>query len=437
MIARFRRSARGTATAALFLALLVASPAMAQQTPVRAGEESRSLLLDQLYALAGRQRPLSFGSEAILTACWSPAALASKGAAEKAITRRGPDVRLGPPPRLRPQLSSPPLPAAEQNSIRHVDTGGEKLVALTFDVCEQNNEKAGYDGAIVDYLRANGVAATFFLGGKWMATHQERAMQIIADPLFEAGNHAWTHGNMRVLTGQDMQDQIDFTQAEYELTLDRLFEKPCALAAGAAEMRRIPLAIRAFRYPYGTCSAESLAAVNAAGLAAVQWDVVTGDPGKGTSARSIERTVANQVKPGSIVVMHANGRGWHTAEAVPQLVAALKAKGYRFVTVSQLIGAGRPVAAKSCYEVKPGDNSRYDRLFGRGTGDRPVHAASGPVRNGRGDPAKGGKALRLDPGASPDGVSRAKRKSLVTERDDAGTRARPKIASETLPASQP
>ncbi|MBO0906194.1 polysaccharide deacetylase family protein [Jiella sonneratiae] len=370
-----RRCARGFTAPALGLALafaLAAPPARAQQ----AGDPP-SPLLARLEALAGHGGGArSFGSQSILSSCWSPAELAAGGPAEKAITRRGADVRLGPPARQRPSLAAPVLPAVMRNSIRRVDTGGEKLVALTFDVCEQNGEKAGYDGAIVDYLRANGVAATFFLGGKWMATHQERAMQIIADPLFEAGNHAWTHGNMRVLTGKDMQDQIDFTQAEYELTVERLLERPCAQAAGAAEAVRIPLRMSAFRYPYGTCSAESLSAVNAAGLAAVQWDVVTGDPAKGTSARAIEATVAGRVKPGSIVVMHANGRGWHTSEALPVLVAALKAKGYRFVTVGTLLAAGRPVAAASCYELKPGDNGRYDRIFGRGTGDRPVKTAT-------------------------------------------------------------
>ncbi|MCB8839539.1 polysaccharide deacetylase family protein [Aurantimonas sp. VKM B-3413] len=327
-------------------------------------------MLDRLYSVASRESgPLTFGSQRILDACWSRADLAYRGPSEKAVHKSGPDIRRGPPDRLRPQLQAPQLSAANRNSIRSVNTGGRKLVALTFDVCEQNNEKAGYDGEIVDYLRKHGIKATFYLGGKWMATHQERAMQIIADPLFEAGNHGWTHGNMRVLKGREMQDQIDFTQAEYELTLGRLLSRDCAKTAGDTERSRMPWRLRTFRYPYGTCSPEAMQAVNAAGLAAVQWDVVTGDPWRGASAAAIARTVETRVRPGSIVVMHANGRGWHTGEAVPTFIGALARAGYEFVTVSELLSAGRPVAVAACYENKPGDNVRYDKLFGKGTGD--------------------------------------------------------------------
>ena len=48
------------------------------------------------------------------------------------------------------------------------------MIALTFDLCETDGSVAGYDGRIVDLLRAEGVKATFFAGGKWMETHPER-----------------------------------------------------------------------------------------------------------------------------------------------------------------------------------------------------------------------------------------------------------------------
>ena len=111
------------------------------------------------------------------------------------------------------------------------------------------------------------------------------------------------------------------------------------------------------------------AGAGAAGLAAIQWDVVSGDPWTGASADAIAQTVKTRVKPGSIVVMHANGRGWHTGKALPLFIGALRKQGYEFVTVSQLLAAGRPVAVAACYETKPGDNLRYDKLFGKGTGD--------------------------------------------------------------------
>ena len=68
---------------------------------------------------------------------------------------------------------------------------GKKLVALTFDLCETPGELAGYDGAIVDILRARRIKATFFAGGQWMASHKTRTGQLLSDPLFEVGTHGW------------------------------------------------------------------------------------------------------------------------------------------------------------------------------------------------------------------------------------------------------
>ena len=45
-----------------------------------------------------------------------------------------------------------------------------------------------------------------------------------------------------------------------------------------------------------------------------------------------------RVQNGSIIIMHANGRGWHTAEALPQMIEYLQSQGYIMVTVSQLLG---------------------------------------------------------------------------------------------------
>ncbi len=102
------------------------------------------------------------------------------------------------PPAVQP---GKPLAASERGVIRRVTLpAGEKLIALTFDLCEISTEVAGYDGAIVDTLRKERVPATFFAGGHWLATHPERARQLAADPLFEIGNHSWSH---RLLAGVD------------------------------------------------------------------------------------------------------------------------------------------------------------------------------------------------------------------------------------------
>ena len=42
-------------------------------------------------------------------------------------------------------------------------------------------------------------------------------------------------------------------------------------------------------------------------------------------------------KGGSIIVMHINQRGWHTAEALPEIITRLRKRGFTFVTVSELL----------------------------------------------------------------------------------------------------
>lgn len=309
--------------------------------------------------------------EALLNACWTPAQLA--GSRADRIVQRGLKPDHIPPPAWAIRAAETALPRLApglQGSIRSVEPADPqaRLVALTFDLCEGADERSGYDAEVVDTLRALGVRATFMAGGKWLRTHPEQAMQLMADPRFEVGNHAWTHADLRVVEAPEVREQILWTQAEYQVLRRELAERPCARAAGAAALSRVPEWPAVFRFPYGTCNQGALAAAAALGLAAIQWSVVTGDPDQGQSAAAIARAVLEGVKRyrGAIVVAHANGRGWHTARALPLFIPQLRRQGYRFVTVSELLAAGRPVTADECYEEHPGDNSRYDVLFGRG-----------------------------------------------------------------------
>ena len=76
------------------------------------------------------------------------------------------------------------------------------------------------------------------------------------------------------------------------------------------------------------------------------------------------------VLPGGPVV--ANGRGFHTGAALPRVLDGLAARGYRFVTVGELLKRGRPVVAATCYDGRPGDTDRYGP-FGL------VRATTGPA----------------------------------------------------------
>ena len=79
-----------------------------------------------------------------------------------------------------------------------------------------------------------------------------------------------------------------------------------------------------------------------AGLVPVQWNVETGDPDRNVSAKDILGVVRRQTRNGSIIIMHANGRGWHTAEALPGIVDWLHEQGYEIVTVGELLTPAQP-----------------------------------------------------------------------------------------------
>ena len=102
------------------------------------------------------------------------------------------------------------------------------------------------------------------------------------------------------------------------------------------------------------------------GCIAIQWDVVTGDPDPHQSAKAIVNTILTQVHPGAIIVAHANGRGWHTADALALAIPKLKEEGYSFVTVSELLAAGKPVIAAKCYLTGPATRRALRQLQPKG-----------------------------------------------------------------------
>jgi len=269
------------------------------------------------------------------------------------------------------QLASSPVPPAWRGVIRRVDLPpGVKKVALTFDLCEQPYEKAGYDSEIVDFLRESGTRATFFGGGKWIETHEQRARQIIADPLFEMGNHTWEHRNLRLLSGKSLVDEIAGAQLAYAKVYTALANNQCLPPDRENKVNALvssPGQPLLFRFPFGACDPRSLRAVADAGLLAIQWDVSSGDPLRTLLPARMADWVLHGVRPGSIVLFHANGRGWHTAQALRRIVPELRARQYEFVTVSELLNANgaRPVIAQTCYDSRPGDTDHYDSFARR------------------------------------------------------------------------
>jgi peptidoglycan/xylan/chitin deacetylase (PgdA/CDA1 family) len=210
----------------------------------------------------------------------------------------------------------PTLPTIEVGLIRHGDRT-QPRVALTFDACQTAQAPAGYDAAIIRILTETQTAATLFLGGLWMQSHPTQTQLLANVPFFELGNHSWSHLDFATIPEGRALAEITATQ---EIMYELVGRQP-----------------RLFRFPFGTFSDESLRIVARHGLKPIQWDVVTGDPDPNITAEDMVRAVKNNTKNGSIIIMHMNTRGWHTAEALPTIISELDQRGFEFVTVSQLL----------------------------------------------------------------------------------------------------
>jgi len=149
----------------------------------------------------------------------------------------------------------------------------------------------------------------------------ERHAGLVRDRLagHEIGNHSWSHRDLATLDLPTIRADLTRTAATIE---DRLGQTPTLL-----------------RPPYGHLGGSTLLAANSMGYDVILWNrqmherQFAGDPG--AQARDIVDTIS----PGAIILAHDVGddRRLVALRCLPALAAGLKAKGYRFVTVSTLI----------------------------------------------------------------------------------------------------
>jgi peptidoglycan/xylan/chitin deacetylase (PgdA/CDA1 family) len=209
------------------------------------------------------------------------------------------------------------LPPVEPALITHGDRS-LAYIALTFDACQAAGRPTGYDEAIIRILNATHTPATLFLSGLWMSSHPTQTRALAANPLFELGSHSWSHPDFAGLSPQAMDAELQRTQA---IMVKLTSHQPTL-----------------FRFPYDQHTPEALEVVGQHGLRAIGGDVISGDADAHVSAKDLVAAITAQAHNGSIIIMHVNGRGWHTAEALPALIRRLREQGYTFVNVSQLLG---------------------------------------------------------------------------------------------------
>jgi peptidoglycan-N-acetylglucosamine deacetylase len=213
-------------------------------------------------------------------------------------------------------------------------TTSQKVVALTFDadmtVKMRGELKSGkvaswYNANVIAVLERENVPATLFLTGLWIEAYPAVTKELSQNPLFELGNHSYSHGGFRSpCYGLPVVKQSN-EAAEVQKTDDLL--------------RKYAVAYKKyFRFP-GLCfDADDVKRVEAQDYTVVDGDVDGGD-GFQTRPGPIVATVVAHVRPGSIVILHMHGgpNAPETALALPEIIKRLRASGYSFVKVSDLL----------------------------------------------------------------------------------------------------
>lgn len=193
-------------------------------------------------------------------------------------------------------------------------------IALTFDACSSRG-RGKLDTAVARVLLQTRTPATIFLGGKWAVDVARALRPLVSDSLIEFGNHAYRHPHLMTLSDDSIASELRKAQR----TISRVIGKKPVL----------------FRAPYGEVDARVAAVAESLGLTVIEYDLPSGDPDSLIPEQAIVRYVSSMARGGSIIVMHINTRGWHTAEALPEIIANLLRRGYAFVTVSRLVAQER------------------------------------------------------------------------------------------------
>lgn len=189
-----------------------------------------------------------------------------------------------------------------------------RRVAFTFD----DGPHPAFTGRILDQLRRADAKATFFVVGGPVARNPLLVQDILRRGS-DVANHTFTHPNLTRIPRGEILDELRRTQ--------ELIDE-----AGA----RGP---RFFRPPGGRFNPEVLASARAAGYRLALWTVLPKDH-EGPTEDVVRRRVLSEVSDGAVVLLHSGIES--TARALPGILAELKARGYRFVTVRELAEDARP-----------------------------------------------------------------------------------------------
>ncbi|WP_240421559.1 polysaccharide deacetylase family sporulation protein PdaB [Paenibacillus periandrae] len=200
---------------------------------------------------------------------------------------------------------------SEPAAIYSVQTE-KKWIALTFDISWGDKRTE----PILKILEDKGVKnATFFLSSPWSKDHPEMVQRIVKGG-WEVGSHGHKHVNYSSLNDDEIRTQI---QTANQILNQVTGKNPNLI-----------------RLPNGDFDKRVLRIANELNYTVIQWDTDSMDwMNKGVD--NIINRVVSKAHPGDIVLMHASDSVKQTHEALPVIIDQLRAKGYEFVTVSELM----------------------------------------------------------------------------------------------------
>lgn len=185
-----------------------------------------------------------------------------------------------------------------------------KVVALTFD----DGPHPKLTPQLLDLLKRENVHATFFVLGSLVAANPQIVQRMAAEG-HEVANHSWDHPRLPSLKEEKFDHQIRDTTA--------IIEKNTG--------KKVTL----MRPTYGLYNERvKNDLISSHGLDIILWSVDPND-WKKPGADVVARRLVNGAHPGAILLSHDIHAG--TIAAMPQVIAQLKAKGYTFATVSELL----------------------------------------------------------------------------------------------------
>ncbi len=229
------------------------------------------------------------------------------------VTTAKPNPSPNPTNTAAPQ---PPLPTPG-GPLSEVFRGkpGKKQVAITFDAGAASESFP----LIASALKKYGVKITFFLTGQW-ARQNPTFVQQISSQGMEIANHTWTHPDLTKISNELIRDEIQRTD-DLLTQLSGHTSKPL------------------FRFPFGARDSRVTKVINEMGYRSIYWTVDSldsvGAPKSTDFIISRITSLTDAQLDGAIILMHIGART--SAEALPTILEKLQERGFKIVTISQLL----------------------------------------------------------------------------------------------------